>query len=148
MGLAYTQDSAYAKEMVKWEAQHSQLGAPGRPYVYHEFPQRMYKASRPIGGGPVSFDGLTAGDEDERRNLLSRGYRVGQDKALAELESNESAIAEGAANRVYGERGMSDKAKREADAADLATAAHLPSIPEKPRTRKPRAKKSEVPDGV
>lgn len=146
MSVAYSPDSAYAKEMVKWESQHTQYGPPLRPYEFREFPKRLYKAIRPLAGGTVTFDGRDAGDENEERNLLSRGYRCGQDTALAALDKADFAVAEATANRHYHDARMGEQARREAEAADNATAAHVPVIPEK--ARKPRTKKLEVPNGL
>jgi hypothetical protein len=146
MAVVYSPDSAYAIEARKWEGQHSQYGPPGRPYEYREYPIRLSRAFRPVGGGPVDFDSRDAADEHEERNLASRGFCRGREKALDALEKSEQAIAEAAANRAFHDRRMSEKAQREADAADAATAAHLPSIPEKPR-RGRRLKPVEVPNG-
>lgn len=149
MAVNYSPDSAYAKEAIKYEARHRFGLEPGRPYVFEEFPKRMYKATRPATGGPVSFDGRDAGNELEQRNLQSRGYCCGQAEALAALEKHEFGVAELTANRHFHDRRMSEQAQREAAIADASTGAHLPSVPEKPRTRKPRTPKpSEVSNGV
>jgi hypothetical protein len=146
MGLAYTKDSAYAKERVKWESQHTDLGPPGRPYEYQEYPKRMYKAGRVNGITPGIVEAITVESEVEERNMLSRGYRVGQDTALEALHAADQAVAEAAANRAFHEQRMSDKARREAAAADEVTPHHVPVIPEKPKRRgpKPRTPKPEV----
>lgn len=148
MGLAYTKESAYAQERRKHESQHTDFGPPGRPYTFQEYPKRLYKAIRPDTGGQVTFDGRDAGNSTEERNLLSRGYRCGQDKALELLDKTAFAVAEAAANRAYQEQRMSAKARAEAEAADNATAAHLPEIPEKPRRGRKPNKPAEVPHGV
>lgn len=142
MPVVHAPETAYAQEMRKWEATHTQYGAPGRPYTFQPFPTRMYRASRPKAGGPPIFDGQTANDEHEQRNLESRGFVVGgQAAALDALEKTEFAHAELHANRLYQEQRMSDKARAEADAVDQATSNHLPVIPEQPikrRGRKPK----------
>lgn len=146
MAVVYSPDSKYAQHMAQFESQHSQYGPPGRPYVYADYPLSMSKAIRPIGGGSVSFETLIVSDESEERNLASRGFCRGRDKAIAALDASEAAIAEAAANRAFNDRLMTARALREAEQADVQTAAHLPTIPEKPRRgRKPRV---EVSDGI
>lgn len=138
MPVLYSPESAYAKEAVKWEGQYSQYGPPGRPFTFAEFPKRLYRASRPATGGKVTFEGLDVADEDEQRNMQSRGFCIGQDVALDALQREEFSIAQASAERAFSDRRMSDKAQREADEADARTAAHLPEIPE--QRRGPRAK--------
>lgn len=142
-----TGSSKYAEEMRKWEAHHSQFGPPGRPYEYHAYPTRMYKASRPAAGGPPTFEGVDAHNDAERDSLERIGFvHGGQAEALAALERREFEIAELAANRAYTDRTMSEKARAEADAADSRTIHHLPAIPETPVKRRGRPKKAEPVD--
>lgn len=142
MAVQYSKDSAYAQEARKWEGQYSEYGPPGRPYQFMEFPKRLYKATRPVAGGSIQFDGRDAADENEERNLLSRGYRFGQDKAIEALEKADLYVAEATANRHFMDQRLGAAARAEAEAADNATASHLPEIPEKKRGRP--AKKVEI----
>lgn len=136
MGLAYTKESAYAQERVKWEGQHSEFGPPGRPFQYAEYPKRMSRAKDAQG---TAFDAIDVADETEEQNMYSRGYRVGRDTAIEALLAGQKEVAEAAANRAYHEQRMTAKARAEAEAIDNATANHLPVIPEKPRRgRKPK----------
>lgn len=137
MGVAYTPDSAYAQEARKWESTHTQYGPPGRRYEFQEFPKRLYKAKDAQGR---EFESVEAADENEERNLLSRGFRAGQDKAIDALLEQQHDVAEAAANRAYHEQRMSEKARAEAQAADEATPNHLPEIPETPIRPRGRSK--------
>lgn len=145
MGVVHSQDSGYAEEMRKWESQHTQYGPPGRPYTYQPFPTRMYKAGRNAHGKIVILDAQTAGDEDEQRNLESRGFMVGgQAAAIEACEQQELEIAKLAAERNYeiAHGKHSEGAIAEVRAAEAAAGArHLAEIPETPikkRGRKPK----------
>lgn len=121
--------TAYAKEICKHEAHHTQYGPPGRPYVYREYPHRMYKPKRVDGG--VTFEAQDADDESQRERLERQGFFFGgQGAALEALEKQEYEMAELAANRVIPEQRMSDKARAEAAAVDESTIRHLPVISE------------------
>jgi hypothetical protein len=69
-------------------------------------------------------------------NLRSRGWGVGQAEAIAELETRETALAVAAAERAHSDRGMSDKARAEADAFDETVADHVGAIPDTPIVRR------------
>lgn len=123
--------TAYAQEIVKWEANYTQYGAPGRPHVHRDYPARMYKPSRPPQGGPAVFEGATAADERERERLERVGFVYGgQGAALAALAAREFELAEVAANRALNDSRMSAKAQAEAEAVDAGTIQHLGAIPE------------------
>jgi len=138
-------NTAYAKEICRFEANYTQYGPPGRPHVHRDYPARMYKASRPSSGGAPLFEGQDAGDERERESLERIGFVYGgQGAALAALEAVEFEIAELAANRNFNDRAMSAKARAEAEAADSRTIQHLAEIPETPIKRGPgRPRKEE-----
>lgn len=143
---AISGSSKYAEEMRKWEAHHSQFGPPGRPFEHHEYPTRMYKASRPQSGGAPLFEGVDAGTPQERESLERNGYVWGgQAAALEALEKREFEIAEAAANRHFTDRRMGALAQLEADRADSATIQHLPAIPETPVKRRGRRPKKAEP---
>lgn len=123
-------NTAYAQEIRKWEANFTQYGPPGRPYVHRDYPARMYRPSRPPQGGPAVFEGADAADERERERLERVGFVYGgQGAALEALEAREFEIAELAANRALGDRKMSAKAQAEADKVDTGTIQHLGAIP-------------------
>jgi hypothetical protein len=126
-------DSAYAKEITKHEANYTQYGPPGRPYVYREYPTAMYRATRPAAGGAeANYDYVEAATERERASLEAQGFaHGGKAAALAKLEATEFEIAELAANRAATDLRMSDKARAEADRVDEAAGIrHVAAIPE------------------
>lgn len=131
MAVIHTPETAYAKEFVKWQAHHTAEGPPGRPYVFHEFPSAMYKAERDD-MGRVSFTMLTVDDEDQMRNLQSRGFGCGKKQAYDLMVAGEREIAKLAAERAANERTMSESARREAARVDDATDRHVPVVPETP----------------
>lgn len=148
MPVVYTPESGYAKETRKWEAHHTQFGPPGRPYVFSEYPSRMYRAMRQK-SGDRTLEAETAGNDTERSSLESRGFVVGgQQAALDALTAQEKSYAELAAEINYDARhGMGEKARVEVDMAqDAAGARHLPMIPETPVKRRGRPKKLVLTD--
>lgn len=134
MPVVHAPETAYAKEMRKWEGQHSAYGAPGRPYQFQEFPKRLYRAERTAKGRIEIVEGFTANTPDEERNLQSRGFHFGQDAAIAAWERVERSHAELAAERAYAvTHTLSARAGAEVAAAEAAHGArHLPDIPETP----------------
>lgn len=145
MAIVHGPDSNYAKEMRKFEQFPSEWGtAPGNPYVYREFPKRLYKAAR-VDGKSVIADAQTAHNDLEERNLLSRGFCFGQDKALEALELEERAAGELAAEREYEiRRGrLSDRAVAEVRAAEADhVGGHMPVVPDTPIRRRGRPAKA------
>jgi len=139
--ILHSPDSEYAKEMVKWESQASVLGPGLRPYVYHEYPKRLYKAGRTPTGVPAILDAIEVGSAVQEANLRSRGFHPGQDVALAALHAADQEAAVLAANRAFTDRRMSPQAQAEADAIDRMTSDHLAVIPEQPKKPRGRPKK-------
>lgn len=141
MAIAHTPESPYAKEAVKWEATHTMYGPPGRPFVYREYPKRLYQVARAKTGG--SIDIVHAEDVDDElmeANLRSRGF-IALSEAAEWVEHQEHDLAELAANRAFNEQRMSPAAKAEAARADAETSAHLPAIPDTPIKRRGRPAK-------
>lgn len=148
MGVVHVPDSAYAKEMCKWNAHHSEFGPPGRPYTFQPYPARMYKAARLPDGTRAIVEAQDAGNADEQRRLETRGFVAGgQGAALEALDAQEREYAQLAAERNFEVRRMSEGARSEvAQAEDEAGARHLPVIPERPKRRRGRrAKVQEQP---
>ena len=141
MPVEWSQDSAYAKEMVKHEANYSKLGPPGRPYVYRSYPTMMYRAGRNANGASiVILDGpagrMEATSDAERANLEAQGYVWGgAAEAVKAYERQQFEHAELAAIRNYEDKNMSDKAKAESHAVEVSTSEHVPAIPETPIRR-------------
>ncbi len=133
MGIQYQHDSPYAKAMAAWEMDHSPYGPPGRQRVFTEFPKMLYRTA-PNADSP-KMETFIVGDADEERNMQSRGWCLSQQEALDARDQALQAKAIAAAERVYHERGMSEKAKAEAAAHDDATDQHLAEIPETPIRR-------------
>lgn len=149
MGVVYAPETAYAQEMRKWEAHHTQYGPPGRPWSDKngpgvEFPKRLYKATR-AADGTRTLEGFTVNNDDEQRNMQSRGYHEGQDKALEALDQEHTEHGKLAAELNYEARRMSPKAAEEIDQAQQAYGArHLPTMPEKPKRKYVRKEKPIV----
>jgi len=138
-GIVYNPASPFAREMAKWEMGYSLFGQPGRPreqQTPQPFPAMFYKMKRSDTNGDFIVEHYQeAADEADARNLLSRGYHQGRPAAIAAIEEQEQRIAVAAAERVYHEQRMSEKARDEAAQADAATGQHVPEIPETPIRR-------------
>ncbi len=132
MAVLHSPESPYAKEAVKWEAHHSQYGPPGRPFVYAEYPKRLYRVERAKTGGDVAIiDRDDATSPLMEQNMRSRGF-IALTEAGEWLERQDREIAELAANRAFTEKRMSPEARAEAAAADDAVSTHLAEVPVTP----------------
>jgi hypothetical protein len=136
MGVMWSQDSEYARERRRWESQHTEFGPGERPYTYQEFPLMMYRAVRSSSGGAPTLEHYVVENEQQERNMLSRGFVRGPENAVAALEERERGLAQAAAERAYQDKRMSEKAQQEAAAVDESTISHLGSIPETPIHKK------------
>lgn len=145
MAMLFTPDSSYAVERRKWEAHHTEYGPPGRPYTFQDYPLMIYKATRPSSGGTPILDQHIVEDEQQERNMRSRGFVRGPDHAVEMLEQSERELATAAAERAYQEQRMSAQAKEEAATVDEHTISHLGEIPETPIRRGPGRPRKEVP---
>lgn len=135
------QGTPYAEEMRKHEANYTTFGAPGRPYVFQEFPKRLYKAVSGTSRG-VEFEGFTVNDANEQRNMQSRGYCLSQAEAMEALEREQLEHGKLAAERNWEiQHGrVSERAAAEVREAEAEYGArHLPEVPAKP-VRKRRTK--------
>ncbi len=132
MSILISPDSEYARERLKWETEYTSFGPPGRAKNFTEFPQYLYRATRSATGGAPIIEPFLVHDEQERRNMQSRGFVIGPDHAVQALEQSELSIATAAAERAYTDRKMSPKAQAEAAAVDETTIQHLGEIPETP----------------
>lgn len=99
----------------------------------------MYRMKR----GPIAHQFIVdsmeeAKDENHRANLEAAGYRMGRSAAIEYVKELEQMVAVAAAERNYQDRNMSEKAKAEAEAVELATIQHVPVIPEKKKRGRPR----------
>jgi hypothetical protein len=135
--IVIPQNTPYAAEMRKHEAEYTEFGKGERPFVYREFPKRLYKATR--GERGPEFEGFTVNDETEQRNMQSRGYALSQPLALDALSREHTEHGKLAAERNYEVKHgrISERAAAEVrEAEDLHGARHLPEVPEKPRRRR------------
>lgn len=135
--------SPEAQERRKFEAQYSEFGPPGRPYVKRDYPMMLHKAGRPSGGmgGPIIVEHQEVGSEREADAYRSQGFRPTPLEALEVWESQQFEYAELAAERnhdVLVRNRHSEAAQREISVAESQAVDHLPSVPTTPI--KPRAK--------
>ena len=133
------QSTEYAKEMRKWESYPSKFGAPGRPYVFQEFPKMLYKASRE-GGVEVINETCIVQNEEEQRRQEAKGFGS-QERALDLLRREQQAHGEAAAERNYeiAMGRLSEGAAKEVRAAEAEHgASHLPEVKAK-RVRRTKA---------
>lgn len=137
MAVIVSTESAYAAEMRKWEAHHSQYGAPERPYDPNvKWPAMFYLVQQGTTTlGPEIVDRVIAEDEDQGANLRSRGFGNGLAEAMALYEQRTREVATIAAHRNYEDRNMSERAKAEIAQVEAETLAHVPEIPAAPKRR-------------
>ncbi len=141
MGILHSQEGSYSKERCRWEAGPTEFGPGLKPFVQQDYPKMLSRAGRTTKGVPVIVDHQIAESDVMEANLLSRGFRVGEDAALELLHAEDREHAKLAANRAYTDRAMSPRAQAEAAAIDDQTIDHLPVIPPTPvRKRQPRAR--------
>lgn len=153
MGVVYTPESEYAKELVKFEQHVTPLTMavgkpPGNPYVYRPFPAMLYKMRRRDDGVPMIIDPqneawsagnyMTVNDERELSRAVEAGWRPSVKEAEEFFHSRERATSNAAAERAYTDARMSEPARREAAVAEAETHEQLPEIPEKKRRGRPR----------
>ena len=146
MALLISPDTAYGKELWKWDHDRGQTH-PSDPTVkgmrapcFEPYPAMMYKATQK---NPWKFDQEVAADEQAQRNLESRGFIAGGKQAAADaFDTDMQKLAVAAAERNAQDRHMSEKARAESNAAEQASAKHLGEIPATPI--KKRGRKSKV----
>ena len=129
------QSTEYAKEMRKWESQHTKWGPPGRPYKFEEFPKMLYKAAYESGKGIHIEETHVVNNEDEQANMRSRGFHLGPDEAFAVAQRELTEHGRLAAEREHEIKvgRHSEGAVKEIRAAEEAYGArHLPDVPETP----------------
>lgn len=142
MAVIHSPDSAFAKESVKWEAQYTPMGPPGRPFQHHQYPMMMHKAGRPAGGlgAPIITDTCIVTSDSEATAAEHKGFAETPLKAVEGWHASQTEIATLAAERNFHERRMSPAAQAEADAATAEAVDHLPSVPETPVRRRGRGR--------
>lgn len=142
MGIVYSQESAYAKEMTKWEAKDGVLGPGLRPYVKREYPMMLHKAAVLPKGGIDIVSTAVVNTDRERQQLEHQGFRATPLDAIDALEAEQLEHATLAAEREHEKtHKLSPKARAEVTAAeDAAGSVHLPTIAETPVRRRGRPK--------
>ena len=146
MAIHRAPEDAYVKEQAKWERQSvmingtyieaipvSQGGRKDFPLT--EYPKMLYRAES-ADGGPRISNTIIAESEGHERSLLSSGWSVGPEAAIAAVHDQQLEFARLAANRAHNEKWMSEAARKEAAVVDESTMQHLPSIPETPIVRR------------
>ncbi len=139
------QNTPYASEMRKHEATYTEFGPGERPFVFREFPKRLYKATR--GANGPEFEGFTVNDDHEQRNMQSRGFALSQPLALEALSREHTEHGKLAAERNFEVKNgrISEKAAAEVrEAEDAHGARHLPEVPAKPIRRRRGPNKPKV----
>ncbi len=143
MPVIHAPETEYAKEMRKWEANYTQFGPPGRPWGSKdgpggEFPKMIYKGVRQA-DGTRTLEHFIVQNDDEQRNLQSRGYSLTQQDALDVLDREHTEHGALAAELNFEARRMSHKAAAEIDAAQQAHGVkHLPAVPHTPIKKRGR----------
>lgn len=138
MAVLYAPDSAYAKEMVKHEAQYSPFGPGLRPYEFKLYPMMMHKAGRPangLGADEITDTRIVQSDGEEAL-ARGQGFRPTPNEAIDVFTKVQFDVAEHAANGAFHERCMSPNAQAEAFAAREEAGVHLGEIPAKPVRRR------------
>ena len=88
---------------------------------------------------------MVVGTEREHKAALESGWRDSAEEAIAlERHHYTEIIGAAAAERAYKDQFMSEKAQREAKAAEAATPNILPEIPEAPLVKKPHHMSKEA----
>lgn len=150
MSVLYPRESEYAKERIKFEAQHTEFGPGLKPYVFRPLPMMMHKAGRPVDvhgepkmGRHVIVDQQVAESDVRVDQLWHEGFRATPLEALEAFEAQQTEFAELAAERTYDVRKkLSPKAGAEVRAAEDAHSGHMPVMPETPIKRRGRPKKA------
>lgn len=136
MPVLHSPESAFAKESVKWEAQHSSMGPGLRPYVRRDYPMMLHKAGRVGQGGsgePVIVETEIIESESKYDYYRGIGFRETPLEALQAVEDQEREYATLAAERQYEVKNkLSGKAIAEVTEAEAVALGHLPSIPVRP----------------
>jgi hypothetical protein len=161
MGAEWSDDSFYKKEINRWNAPKREGGMNRNGF--ERFPMMLYHTQEhpishrhevAIAEDVISLDKtrvildaqafnsscqMTVNNEEELERAKRDGWCESQAEAVAWREQWVARLATEAAHRNYDDRNMSDKAKAEAEKAELAIPGHVAEIPERPR-RKPGPK--------
>lgn len=148
MGIIYTDESAYIKELAKWEQHRGKITeAPGNPYVFRPFPKCLYRAVKLETGKVVSYETdlrtgqpypgtmRIVGSDDEMLKAKGEGWIEGSPAdAVAAFEQREQEIGRAAAEAIAAAQRMSERARKEFDAAQAVDMEHVTDVT--PATKK------------
>lgn len=156
-GAKVNRESALGKELEKWERK------PDYRPENHPYPRMLYKAAKrpdgkrsvcevndslfPVQGekGLITVAGAaeqwtrrnqkTVNDENEYRLAYGLGWRGTPQEALELLDAEDANVFKVTAERHAADARMTEKARAEAEKADLSTLKQLPAIPEQKTDR-------------
>lgn len=150
MGVMYPPETEYAKERVRWEAQNSEMGKAGRPYVFKPFPAAMYKAGRPENGlgKHIITETREAQDENDVTSWRHEGFRETPLEAIACLDALQLECATLAAELAFEQKNrLSANAASEVDQAraqHVGVSRHMPMVPTTPIKKRGRPTKVKI----
>lgn len=145
MSVMYPPETEFAKERVKWEAQNSEMGKAGRPYVFRPYPAMLFKAGRPDNGLGAHTIVATKIAESEKDAALyaHEGFRATPTEAIEYINAQQLEFSRLAAE-INGEQKhkLSERASAEVDQARAAhvgtISGHMPVVPETPIKKRGR----------
>lgn len=141
MAVMVAPETDHAKELAKWEQHHSQFTigtAPGRPYVFREYPKMLYRGAVNANGKHVIDEQKIVQDRDQETIANGQGWFSNPTQALECVKASELEKAKLAAERNFEVRRMSGKARAEVEAFEAEAGEHvaeIPAVPIKPRGR-------------
>jgi hypothetical protein len=155
MGIVYNPDSAYAREMDRWNAPKREGGFNANGFT--PFPAMVYKAfARENGkvacGDPRTAAGeaqaetfarkcqLTVRDQDELDKAYRAGWSETPDEAIVRYETDQVTVAAATAERHFSDQRLGASAQAEAAAADEATHEQVPDVPVRRKRGRPTKK--------
>jgi hypothetical protein len=155
MGIVYNPDSAYAREMDRWNAPRREGGFNANGF--EPFPTMVYKAfARENGkvecGDPRTAAGeaqaetfarkcqLTVRDQEGMDKAHKAGWSDTPDEALVQYETDQVAVAAATAERHFSDQRLGASAQVEAATADAATHEQVPDIPARRKRGRPTTK--------
>ena len=155
MGIVYNPDSAYAREMDRWNAPKREGGF--NVNGFEPFPMMVYKAfARDNGkvecGDPRTAAGeaqaetfarkcqLTVRDQDELDKAYRAGWSETPDEAIVRYETDQVTVAAATAERHFSDQRLGASAQAEAAAADEATHEQVPDVPVRRKRGRPTKK--------
>jgi hypothetical protein len=157
MGVIHNPESEYSRELERWNLP-KRLGG-FNVNKFEPFPVMVYKAfardnGKVMCGDPLAAVGdvkgeafarqcqLSVKNKEDHDRAIKMGWSTSPDSAIELFEKNQLEISTATAERHYRDQRMSERARAEAFAADEATHAHVPDVPET-KVRKKRGRPSK-----